>query len=181
MSAQILICKFAVFTCVSFFFTDASRDSHCSQFVKILIIFTEIPSLGFVSNRDIPGCGRTWRRQAPSTWSWLIMCSPSVASSKAWLRRISWTWWNSSDWSSSLSPRQQMKSTMYPVNWRRHLKTFVKWSYHHPIHVHCTCTSWRGLFLTVSSGSLCLEPPNGGLTVDSGSHRDFISRHPGLS
>ena len=51
--------------------------------IGVLIIFTEIPSLGFVSNRDIPGCGRTWRRQAPSTWSWLIMCSPSVASSKA--------------------------------------------------------------------------------------------------
>ena len=30
MSAQLLICKFAVFTCVSFFFTDASRDSHGS-------------------------------------------------------------------------------------------------------------------------------------------------------
>ena len=31
MSAQLLICKFAVFTCVSLFFTDASRDSHGSQ------------------------------------------------------------------------------------------------------------------------------------------------------
>ena len=30
MSAQLLICKFAVFTCVSFFFTDALRDSHGS-------------------------------------------------------------------------------------------------------------------------------------------------------
>ena len=31
MSAQLLICKFAVVTCVSlFFFTDASRDSHGS-------------------------------------------------------------------------------------------------------------------------------------------------------
>ena len=30
MSAQLLICKFAVLTCVSFFFTDASRDSHGS-------------------------------------------------------------------------------------------------------------------------------------------------------
>ena len=38
MSAQLLICKFAVFTCVSFFFNDASRDSHCSQFVKTLSI-----------------------------------------------------------------------------------------------------------------------------------------------
>ena len=38
MSAQLLICKFAVFTCVSFFFTNASRDSHCSQFVKTLSI-----------------------------------------------------------------------------------------------------------------------------------------------
>ena len=30
MSAQLLICKFAVVTCVSLFFTDASRDSHGS-------------------------------------------------------------------------------------------------------------------------------------------------------
>ena len=34
MSAQLLICEFAVFTCVSFFSTDASCDSHGSQFVK---------------------------------------------------------------------------------------------------------------------------------------------------
>ena len=30
MSAQVLICKFAVFTCVSNFFTDALLDSHGS-------------------------------------------------------------------------------------------------------------------------------------------------------
>ena len=30
MSAQLLICEFAVFTCVSFFFTDVSRDLHGS-------------------------------------------------------------------------------------------------------------------------------------------------------
>ena len=30
MSAQLLICNFAVFTCVSFFLTDASHDYHGS-------------------------------------------------------------------------------------------------------------------------------------------------------
>ena len=159
---------------------EEDKDPEIVYRFDVLVILTEKPSLGFVRKRDIPVCGKKWRKQAPSTWSWLIMCSPSFASSKAWLRRISWTWWSSSDWLSSLSPRQRMKGTLYPVNWRRHLKPFAKWSHHHQIHVHCTCTSWGVLFLTVSSGSLCLESPNGALRVDSGSYRDFLSRHPGL-
>ena len=48
-----------------------------------------------------------------------------------------------------------MKCTLYPVNWRHHLNSFVKWNYHLQIHVHCTFILNGVLSLTVFFASSC--------------------------
>ena len=68
---------------------EKDEDPYIVNRCGILLLLAEVlSSSGFVRNRDIPSFGMKWRRQVPSTWSWLITCSPSTVS-KAWTRRIS--------------------------------------------------------------------------------------------
>ena len=60
-----------------------------------------------------------------------------------------------------------MKCTLYPVNWRHHLNSFVKWNYHLQIHVHCIFIFPHGLFCQLvsrcskwCSESGCKETPD---------------------
>ena len=55
MSAQLLICKFAVFTCVSFFFTDASLDSHGSLARSLLSFSSRNWGVPYFNNSAVGG------------------------------------------------------------------------------------------------------------------------------
>ena len=96
------------------------------------------------------------------------MCFPL---SFATTRKIFWTWWNSSDWSSSLPNLQETKYTLYPVNFKHRLTIFAKLSLCLQNFVHCTFVFQEVLFLMVSFHSLCLDVFHGALQLDS----DFLT------